>query len=231
MWFDDSAGLMRYRAPLGDLSRQISNSVNVDVPENVEMIKGTGVERFESPEPDIWFHLSYSEFRSVHPAIEVRRSPLHGLGVFVRSGMMVKAQTWLAWYPGRRKLWDDNKFYEYGMGIGKYVWDASEATGKTAIGHYVNSSHPSLPAPYNASNAVYICVTVGSSKGSGKKKGKTIRAGVYAEHDIGENVEILTDYHWFLDGVIHTCDDGRKIKLFCSCDECDDLRRIRPSPQ
>ena len=148
----------------------------------------------------------------------------------MKPGMIIKPQTWLAWYPGKRKLNDIDRFYEYGMGIGKYVWDASDVgfSNSNAIGHLVNSCHPMLPPPYNSSNAVYICVSVGPSN---KRRGgaRRIRAGVYAEHEIVGGQEILTDYHWFLDGIVHKTKDGGEFLLRCQCEECLDLRRIRIS--
>ena len=229
IWHDEAVGVLRYKAP------QVAKYGNDD--ENITLIyvckKKTREENEESElsEPCIWFKLSYAAFRLLHPAIEVRLSPLHGYGVFVKDNMHIKAQSWLAWYPGRRKLNDTSRFYEYGIGIGKYVWDARDigSNNPNAIGHLVNYCHPMLPTPYNQSNATYICVAVQSPS----KKGRyTVRAGVYAEHDIEGGTEILTDYHWFLDGVVHTCIDSssgrnKKIVLRCDCDECVDLRRIR----
>lgn len=227
IWYDHVMGVLRYTAPeVTYIKSGKENYLSDEPPKKQRRIKLAAI-HYEKP--CIWFSLSYSEYRRIHPAIEVRRSPLHGFGVFVKEGMSIKPQTWLAWYPGKKKLNDTSKFYEYGMGVGRYVWDASgvdNPDGKgNAIGHLVNSCHPMLPPPYNLSNAVYICVNVVSRKGGSK----TVRAGVYAEHALEANQEILTDYHWFLDGIVHSPENGIRtsVQLRCDCEECIDLRRIR----
>ena len=66
------------------------------------------------------------DYKVISDLVEVRRSPLHGYGVFVKKGMTLPAQTWVAWYPGIRKKYRPDCFYEYGLRINEWVYDAGD---------------------------------------------------------------------------------------------------------
>ena len=62
---------------------------------------------------EIWFRgLSIADYRTVCTGLEVRTSPLHGVGVFVKEGCVVQAQTWISWYPGYPKRMEKDAYYE-----------------------------------------------------------------------------------------------------------------------
>ena len=111
--------------------------------------------------------------------------------------------------------YNESKAYYYGLQLGNYVWDATnvEYVPGGALGHIINSCHPELPHPYNKSNVLYIAGTVGLWEGD-KKSINIYRGGVFALETICEDTELLTDYHWLLEGV----------QFNHNCDKCDEMR-------
>ena len=78
------------------------------------------------------------------------------------------------------------------------VWDATDAPKRdlnAGVGHVVNSRHPSLPRPFSVANAIYQTVLVNMPSG------EKVRRGVVAvTKNVPGDAEILTDYHWNLEG-------------------------------
>ena len=180
---------------------------------------------------DIWErHMTDREYKQVDKNVEVRPSPLHGLGVFVKAGRYVAASTWISGYPGIRKKYNREKFYEFGLRMGPVVFDASgpRFSSKQCIGHYVNSMHPSLPHPYNEANCYYIAVSVDIFR-KGKLLRKSIRGAVHSSWQLEAGEELLADYHWFLDGKVvkNPCrgvGDPEYIQLRHDCKDCLEVR-------
>ena len=198
---------------------------------------------------DCWMRdMPWKEYNITNAVVEIRESILGGRGVFVRNGQTLPPNTWVSWYPGSPK---EHKNYDssrnYGLQvfvyfvvenftlvlqIGNIVWDASTQGTTTAYGHYVNSSHPMLPKPYDVPNCEYVSVEVVTPQNkSGKVVTKQIRGGVISGSTaVTGGSELLCDYHWFLKGCeVPPLEGGStSIVLDHTCDMCDEVDATQP---
>jgi hypothetical protein len=135
----------------------------------------------------------------------VRRSPLHGFGLFAKED--IYENEFITYYPGplvsrplfRRYAieWRDAKDSSLIYYIDPFVPGTFLSAG---CGHLVNSSHPFLPAPYNEPNCELVA------------RNRPPWVSVHAKNGIIEKgTELLVDYHWML---TFACN------LSCNCQTC-----------
>jgi len=167
-----------------------------------------------------WFEVTKTFFLNNCQGVEIRPSELSGNGVFVKQGKVLPKDVWVTSYPGRKRLEDPSDVsLQYGLTVGKYVWDATGFDYRFGFGHVINSCHPDLPAPYNVPNAKYIVVRVINEE-SGRS---CLRGGIITCAVVHGGEELLTDYHWLLKGVgchLNVCGKRISYHLFHDCDMC-----------
>ena len=104
-------------------------------------------------------------------------------------------------FPKRKEWWVVDAFKH------KHSVDAG-------LGHFVNSSHPQLPSPYNFPNSIYVEETPQEFNTSLRPP----LVFVVADRDIDANVELLVDYHWVVNGKVTNLLRG--VRLSCKCAKC-----------
>lgn len=148
--------------------------------------------------------------------IEIGSSTLHGNGVFLKKNEVITAGEVVCRYPGRFR-WV-NRPPRASEGLGHYVYalgpfildddpgvqkyaivDAGSTTANRAIGHILNTSHPTLRPPFNRPNCVFAVYF----------KDLVFRSSLppplvlYVQCAVSlpansQTRELLLDYHWAL---------------------------------
>jgi len=174
-------------------------------------------EELSAADGSIWCDMTKTAYFEFSKLVEVRCSPLGGLGVFVKNGCTVDPHTWISPYLGIEvpPCECSEKDRTYGLRVGTLVIDAETSDHNSSFGHIVNSSHAMLPPPYNKPNTEYGCVRVHYGDGTSRVKG-----GVYSSCKLSAGTELLADYHWLVVGERCTLGGTTYILKPDDCEQC-----------
>lgn len=168
---------------------------------------------------------------SVHDGISIAQSPIcNDNGVFCIADGGIQPNEAISIYPGYYRLVKSRKNappLKYALSIHPvnftppngdsegWVIDATRLrySKNDGIGHFINSSHPSMPPPYNTHN----CQFIEENDYEYVEQGRPPLVFVVTSSYIPKGAELLIDYHYLLNGIYS---EFSHCVLQCSCPAC-----------